>query len=113
MQDRGTGRDRLASRPSDLRRRFARRQLRWWTQRMKATSSTVPVASLLCFVRKQEFFSCFADGNQCHVVILRCGAGKVAHVRYDLLYNSLCAIVRAGTDRFHHALKPELVSLSI
>src|SRR5205814_7091588 len=59
------------------------------------------------------FFSCFADGDQCDVVVLRDRTGKLAHVLYDPLHNRLRTIVCAGADRLHHTLDAKLVSLGI
>src|SRR4030095_1231155 len=60
-----------------------------------------------------ESFSCFANGNQSDVVVLRDRTGKVANVLDDFSYNCLRPIDRAGANRLDHAIETELVSVGI
>ena len=80
---------------------------------MKRSNLKAPIGSFVCFVQEQESFSCFTNGDQSDVVVLRNRTGKVANVLDDFPYNCLCSIGRAGTDRLHHALEAKLVSIRI
>src|SRR5262249_57370069 len=72
-----------------------------------------PSLSFLCFVQQWESFSCFSDGNQGDVIVLRKRTGKVAHILDDFLYNRLRAIVRSRADGLDHAIQAKLVSFSV
>src|SRR5262245_3989563 len=69
--------------------------------------------SLLLHVQEKEFSSCFADGYQGHVIVLRHRTGELSHVPDDPFYNRLRAIVRAGANRLHHAINAKLVSIGV
>src|SRR5206468_11668116 len=84
-------------------------------QRRGAKMSILPmlIVRRLCFVRYQKSFSCFANGNQSNVVILRERTGKIAHILDNSLHNRRRTVSRAGADRLNRAVKAEFVSFSI
>src|SRR5207245_7059821 len=110
MPDHETDRDRLANRRRDLPPQLARHQSPTRPLPLKASPLLAPIPSSSCLVQKQEFFSCFANGNQGYVVVLRCRDGKVAHVVDNFLSIGLSASVIVPQTDCILVMDPEPVS---